>query len=451
MSKKYSDDEYLWDDEYDDSFDDVDDEDDYPRKKKSSSASKKKTTATKSRAKASSTQKSSAAASKNGAKSKTSGKKTSGKKKASKRKKKRIALMVAVCLLEVVLLLAVGGGLYMMSLMNQIQNPAGSGGVDINFGAGGDVEVNELKSGVLESMEGYTTFAVFGLDTRDQAILDSTQSDVILLVSVNNDTGEINMASVYRDTYLKIDQNGKYAKVNAAYAYGGPVQAVQALNTNLDLRIDHYVTVNWYAVAKTIDLMGGVDINVDEELFYAKIPDGSGTWLNSYTEMTARALGFDITYIPGPGYQTLNGLQAVALCRIRQAGLLDYGRTDNQREVLAQVFEKAKTTNLATLIEVAHSVFPNVATDLELMEMIGLLENLGDYYLNQSVGFPSKRAGANMENSGINWGDCIIAKDLVTNVAELHSILYSNQDYVPSDTVLNISELIARTSGIYAN
>ena len=352
--------------------------------------------------------------------------------------------MVVVCLLEVVLLVAVLGGLWVMSKLGQIQKPSGS--ENINFGAGGDVEVNELDSGVIETMKGYTTFAVFGLDKRSMASLNDGQSDVILLVSVNNDTGEISMASVYRDTYLEISE-GKFFKVNAAYNQGGPVQAIQALNTNLDLQIDHYVSVNWYAVAQTIDLMGGVDINVEEKLFYAQIPaeQGGGYWLNSYIEMTAQALQVPVTYVPGPGYQTLNGLQAVALCRIRQVGS-DMGRTSNQRQVVSQMFEKAKTTGLATLIEIADNVFPNVATDLTYNEMYTLLGGLGKYYLNESVGFPFE-----MQAKTIDGHYSLIAKDLISNVSELHRILYGNEQYVPSDTVIHLSEMISQSTGIFAD
>lgn len=450
MGKKYLEDEeeYEWDDgyewdekasEYDDSFDDVEDEP-VSRKKTSSKSST-------SSAKKSGTKSSSSA----GKKSASGKKSTSGKgKKLSAKKKKRRRMMIVVTVLEVLLLAVVCVGLFVVSKFSSMQTPSGT--QNVQFGGNGDVSVNELPSDTIKKMEGYTTYAVFGLDKRNMESLADGQSDVIMLVSVNNDTGEINMASVYRDTYLQIDSAGTYGKINAAYNRGGAVQAIEALNTNLDLAIDHYVTVNWYAVAQAIDLIGGVDIDVSEDIFYAKIPDslGGGYYLNSYIETTAASTGLPVTYIEGPGYQNLNGLQAVALCRIRQVGM-DYGRAEIQREVVAQAFQKAKNVNVATLIDVANSVFPNVLTDMSLAEIAKLLPNITKYYMDQSAGFPANRGGAYIENSSGKWGDCIVPKDLLTNVAELHNVLYNNDTYSPSQTVIDISERISRETGIYAD
>lgn len=130
---------------------------------------------------------------------------------------------------------------------------------------------------------------------------------------------------------------------------------------------------------------------------------------------------------------------------------MDYGRAETQRQVVAQAFEKAKKANLATLIDVAGSVFPNVLTDMTLSEIAALLPDITKYYMDQSAGFPSNRGGAYMSNSAGTWGDCIIPKDLLTNVSQLHQILYDNYEYSPSQEVINISERISRETGIYAN
>ena len=65
------------------------------------------------------------------------------------------------------------------------------------------------------------------------------------------------MASVYRDTYLDIDEN-KFRKANAAYANGGPKQAIEMLNKNLDLDITDYVSVDFSSLVDAIDLLGGM-------------------------------------------------------------------------------------------------------------------------------------------------------------------------------------------------
>jgi len=489
MSKKYLEDEddYQWNDdldwderadEFDDSFDDVDDR---PRKKKSSSGKKTVSKGTAKGTAKNSTKKHTDSSAKNSGKAtgKTTGKtestktktgvskstgkngtKKAGKKAASAKKKRRRGMMIVLAILEILALGVVCVGLYVMSLFNKMTPPPVVGGHENNpsFRPGKDAEVNDLDQGVLETMQGYYTFAILGLDQRDQSDYSQGQSDVIVLVTVNKDTGEINMSSIYRDTYLMVDQSGRYGKINAAYNYGGPHQAIQALNTNLDLQIDYYATVNWKAVAEIIDLVGGVEIEIPEKIFYAKDQHG-GSLLNSYIYMTGKEMDYPITYPTGPGYQTLNGLQAVGYCRIRQVNLLDYGRAENQRQVLSKVFEKVqnvvKRMDFATLLQIINTATEYIITDVTPQQAFEMLKGIGDYYLDDSTGFPfsDKRAYANPTdtNSGIFWNDCIIPKDLISNLTELHRVLYNNDKYVPSETVLNISAKISADSGVYAN
>ena len=456
MSKKYlKDEEFQWDedldlddnaDEFDDSFDDVDDR---PKKKVV-----KKDTASKN-----TTKKTANVASKDKAKKKVSAaKKGNRKKKTSVKKKRRRAWIVVLAILEILALLVVGFALFIfkgfedkVEEMNKIPDKNGNIGPSFQVE---NVDVNDLNHGVLETLKGYTTYAVLGLDQRSQDDYNSGQSDVMILLSVNNDTGEINMVSVYRDTWLQIDASGTFAKINAAYNRGGAYQALQALNTNLDLKIDHFVTVNWKAVAEVIDLMGGVDIEVTESLFNAKDQHG-GSLLNSYIMTTAMQLDMadKVTYPTGSGYQTLSGVQAVGLCRIRGANLLDYGRTANQRQVAMQMFEKAKSMlkkgMIPKLLEIANTAVDYVRTDITSHEIVSLIQKMGDYYLNASEGFPfsGMRGGYTFEY----WGESIVAKDLVANVTKLHQILYSNEQYVPSETVVNLSKQLSEMTGIYAD
>ena len=458
MSKKYlKDEEFQWNedpdlddnaDEFDDSFEDVDDR---PKKKKK--AVKKETVSK------NTTTKTAGTVSKDTGKKKVSvAKKGTKKKKASVKKKRRRALIIVLAILEIMALLVVGFALFIfkgfedkVEEMNKIPDKNGNIGPSFQVE---NVDVNDLNHGVLETLKGYTTYAVLGLDQRSQDDYDSGQSDVMILVSVNNDTGEINMVSVYRDTWLQIDASGTFAKINAAYNRGGAYQALQALNTNLDLKIDHFVTVNWKAVAEVIDLMGGVDIEITESLYNAKDQHG-GSLLNSYIMTTAMQLDMEdkITYPTGPGYQTLSGVQAVGLCRIRGANLLDYGRTANQRQVAMQMFEKAKSMlkkgMIPKLFEIANTAVEYVRTDVTFHEIKSLIQKMGDYYLNASEGFPfsGMRGGYTFEY----WGESIVAKDLVANVTKLHQILYSNEQYVPSETVINLSKQLSEMTGIYAD
>lgn len=100
-----------------------------------------------------------------------------------------------------------------------------------------------------EHMKGYWPIVVFGVDSRDGNVHTGTNADVIMICNINRDTGEIKLVSVFRDTYLNISEKGTYNKINSAYSNGGAEQALAAINRNLDLDIQDYVTFNWKAVA----------------------------------------------------------------------------------------------------------------------------------------------------------------------------------------------------------
>ena len=141
--------------------------------------------------------------------------------------------------LEIIVLLVFIGGLYIYgqisSKLDKIDQPV----------------LDEEKILVNEDapeMTGYTTYALFGIDHRDKnAALGGENSDTMIIASVNNDTKEVRLVSIYRDTLLNVG-NDTYSKINSAYAYGGPEQAISALNTNLDLDITDYATVDFNAL-----------------------------------------------------------------------------------------------------------------------------------------------------------------------------------------------------------
>ena len=159
-----------------------------------------------------------------------------------------------------------------------------------------------------EQMQGYWTIAVFGVDSRDGGVGRGANADVQIIVCIDRGTGEVKLASVFRDTYLNLAAGSRFAKINEAYADGGPEQAVAALNKNLDLDIEHYATFNWRAVADVITMLGGVDIDITQKEF---------RYMNAYIHETSIESKVNeknpaAEYIKGPGMQHLDGVQAVA-------------------------------------------------------------------------------------------------------------------------------------------
>ena len=159
-----------------------------------------------------------------------------------------------------------------------------------------------------EAMAGYQNIALFGVDSREQDLLSGdNRSDAIMVCSINKKTGKIKLVSLYRDTLLDIG-GGEMRKCNAAYAFGGPQQAVAMLNRNLDLNITDFVTVGFEGLADTIDALGGIDLEITEEEM---------EYMNSYMDDMYYEIGTEYDEVTDYGMQHLSGIQATAYCRIR--------------------------------------------------------------------------------------------------------------------------------------
>jgi len=352
-------------------------------------------------------------------------KQLSRKKKKARSRKKMIAILAA----ELVLILILGVGVWGLGKLDKLQDL----GVDAD-----DVEMNDMDDATEEVLKGYTNIALFGIDTRKIGELGAgNRSDTIMIASINNETKQVKLVSVYRDTYLN-RADDTYGKCNAAYNAGGPKQAMAMLNTNLDLNIKYYVSVDFVALIKTIDLLGGIDIDIQ---------DNEWEWVNNYmyetTEITEDYLDHYSPFLEGPGLQTLDGLQATSYCRIRAVGN-DYGRTQRQRTVLALIAEKAKKASLGTINSIIDEVFPLIATNIPKAELLSLAASMMSYEMGETSGFPTM-----IENVKINKADIVAPADLEANVRELHKFLFDEDDYYPSPTVLKFSEKITADTGVY--
>lgn len=293
-----------------------------------------------------------------------------------------------------------------------------------------------------QTMEGFWTVAVFGVDSRNGAVGKGTNADVQLIVNVDMGTGDIKMVSVYRDTYLNLGAGTRFAKINEAYADGGPEQAVAALNKNLDLDIENYMTFNWKAVADGINMLGGVDVNITHAEFY---------YMNAYIHETCLKTGISdknpaAEYISKEGYQHLDGIQAVAYARLRYMDS-DFERTKRQREIITQCLAKAKNADLATLTRIIDTVLPQVAFNIDTSDIIELAKGVARYNIKDTQGFPQKLTTQMMGKKG----DCVIPQTLTSNVADLHAFLFGDENYDPSDAVKKYSQKIADDSGSYKN
>ena len=340
------------------------------------------------------------------------------RKKRRNKRRKRIFVLTA----EVIILTFLLGTAYVMAKYDKIQR------VEIDSE---NVTVNE---GAVK--EGYTTVALFGGDSREGQLGAGTHADTIIIASIDNKTKEIRLVSIYRDTFLK-QKDDKYNKANSAYFRGGPEEAISMLNENLDLDIEDYVTVDFKALVDTIDLMGGIEIDIQEE---------EVQYMNEFLQETADVAGTEANFIEHAGEQKLDGAQAVTYARIRSTAGGDYKRTERQRLVIEKIFEKAVKTKISTINKIIDKVFEQVSTSFSLKEALGLAAGVADYQLGETAGFPFEKQD---DVRYKNCGSVVVAQGLAENVQELHTFLYPNEEEKPvSDTVQQISDDIAYLTGV---
>ena len=350
-----------------------------------------------------------------------------GKKISKKQRRKRKLILFIV---EIIILIIVAGALYVYSKLNLFNRKE----LDQS-----KVGKNEVSKETQQTFEGNTTIALFGLDNRDQGVYDTGNSDVIMVMNINNDTKEVSLVSVYRDTYLNIAGEGeeeKFRKANAAYSAGGAEQAVTMLNRNLDLDIDNYVAFDFKSVAEAIDILGGVEIDIESQ--------AEMDYLNDYISYTSEYVGGSDEMIDHLGKQTLNGVQAVSYARIRYTAGGDFKRAERQRRVLNELIKKAKDASLTELNELVSTIFPEVSTDLTQKDIISMMPVMLKYDMANSGGFPYDKT---TDTPSKKIGSIVIPCDLESNVIQLHKQLFGTEDYQPSETVQSYNDTIIDLTG----
>ena len=297
-----------------------------------------------------------------------------------------------------------------------------------------DVSINDdLSDETKESMAHYKTIALFGLDNRSNGSLSKGNSDVIMLANIDTKQHTINLVSVYRDSYLDTG-SGTYQKCNAAYAKGGPEQALSMLNTNLDLAITDYVTVDFNAIIECVDLLGGVDIT---------ITDDEASLMTGYMRELNELTGHNSTPPASGGTYTLDGVQACAYARIRYGGGDDYRRTERQRTVLTAMMQKAQKSNILTLNKLINAAFGDIQTSFSNTDLLALAAKIFSYNIGDTTGFPYEKTTHKYDKIG----DVVIPCDLASNVTQLHQFLFDDNNYTPSATVLSNSQQIISNTG----
>lgn len=364
------------------------------------------------------------------------------------RKYKKMRRRKIIFGIEITVLLILSGILFVYAWINRSMDKMNQDTLDSS-----QIQINsEVKANTdLSQMSGTQVIALVGVDARGvkgSELAESMNSDTIILCCIDHDKQEIRMVSIMRDTWMNMakytDEYYEFDKANSAYNRGGPESMLSMLNTNLDLSLTDYVTVNFKALADAIDVLGGLDIEMtNAECVHA----------NNYNREVSEAQGVEYEAIPydedlGDDYSEVrhvSGALATSYARIRYGGGDDAKRTSRQRIVINLMVQKLKQ-NPTKIPEILDKVMGNVSTSLTKNEILELGMHAVTYTMGTSYAYPFQLCyGENVVNA--LGEDVAIPVTLEFNVRELHEYLYPGLSYEPSAAVTEYSDYIARKSG----
>lgn len=213
---------------------------------------------------------------------------------------------------------------------------------------------------------------VMGIDRRPGEPFIS-RTDTMMIVSMDPNTKQAAILSVPRDLYVVIPGRGR-DRINTAFVYGaagnnpagGALLAMQTVEYNLGVPINHYVLVDFSAVINGIDTLGGIQINVPSTINDPTFPDMN--------------YGYDPLFIPA-GLQTMDGELALKYARTRHVDN-DFGRAQRQQQVVLAIREKALSLGVNTLLANAPIFYQQleqgVRTNMTLDQITRLVKSASD-------------------------------------------------------------------------
>lgn len=298
-----------------------------------------------------------------------------------------------------------------------------------------ELGIDEANNGQDMQMSKYRNIAILGLDSRYDTYDPDYRTDCIMIASINKDTDEVQLYSIYRDTYVEMELDGetKLDKINHAY-YNGVENTLRTINKNLDLNITEYVMADFTALVDLVDLVGGIDIEIDQEEI---------KYINDYIKDVTKVTGKTADSITSTGVKHLNGVQAMAYCRIRYTTGLDYKRTERMREVLDKVFQKVKKMDVLKINNLLDALLPKIRTNIKSNEILELIPKALSFNISKSFGWPYTTTGVWMD--GDFYGP---ATTLESNVKKLHEEVYKQTNYEVPEEIKEISNKIIEKTGV---
>lgn len=196
---------------------------------------------------------------------------------------------------------------------------------------------------------------LLGTDDGDSEDFDKDvpkRTDAMLLVSFDPKNSQVSVLSLPRDTRVIIPGRRGHDKINAAYAYGGVPLAKRTVANLLQVPINHYMQVDWQGFIKVVDMLGGVDLDVEQNMDYE----------DPYADLKIHLK---------KGKQHLNGEKAGEYVRFRHDEMGDIGRVERQQKFMKALAKQAFTVgNMVKLPVIIGTASEYVKTDMTFIQLV---------------------------------------------------------------------------------
>lgn len=276
-----------------------------------------------------------------------------------------------------------------------------------------DIQKNQANSQ-------YISILLLGIDARNPNEL--SRSDSMIISTIDKKHKKIKLISLMRDMLVNMQGHGPMTelnqdKLNHTFAYGGPLLTLETISKNFNVDIKNYIKVDFFGLEKIIDYVGGVEIDVTEPEI--KI-------LNGYIDEVSKIEKTSPAYVTNAGKQVLDEKKAVAYARIRYIGNGDFQRTDRQRTILIELYNKLSKLNPLELSKAIGEFTPYIETSIDKKEIL----NLASFILLNKV---STITQLRIPIDG-HWNSTFIKNtfflqwDANPNIEALHKFIYE-EDY----------------------
>lgn len=353
---------------------------------------------------------------------------TQNKTKSQKLKKMWIA-NILICLFSVIFIVGGSACIYAYSSISRINyNKSSENSSTTNKNTSSSPAENSTSSynmgtmpETLKSDSDVLNIMLFGADNKDEGEAYG-RSDSMILLSINNRTGDLVMTSFLRDLWVEIPGYFPH-RLNTSFSLGGAELAIETIEYNFGVDIDRYAIVDFDSFTNIIDTLGGIDLELtDEEIDYINWQCWKNKQVKTRHEITAKA-----------GVVHLNGRQALWYSRDRDSAGSDWDRTNRQRIVLNTIMSDMRKSNLAQIISIIYQVGPMIETNLDKGEIVYLAQNALSY-LNYDVTALSvpDLSGGNFECPKIDGMDVVTLIDWDAERARIQTAIFGESEYAYS-------------------